>query len=129
MIFAERIPAFQQLLPHDAQRMLNIDPRQVVVAFAQAVVGGVDLPPEEMPPSLYFPVNNRKKTGRRAQPSAGVFPASYGMKTGNGARHSACGPPGARQITGRNRTKTGNGRNLSLQHWCSRGLTSNNQSG
>ena len=73
MIFAERIPAFQQLLPHDAQRMLNIDPRQVVVAFAQAVVGGVDLPPEEMPPSLYFPVNNRKKTGGRVQPGADTF--------------------------------------------------------
>ena len=71
MIFAERIPAFQQLLPHDAQRMLNIDPRQVVVAFAQAVVGGVDLPPEEMPPSLYFPVNNRTEQDenrKRTQP-------------------------------------------------------------
>jgi hypothetical protein len=50
------------------------------------------------------------------QPGADAFPASYGMNTGNGARPCACVPPAARQITGRNRTKTGSGRNLSLRH-------------
>jgi hypothetical protein len=32
----------QELLLDDAQRMLNIDPHQLVVAFPQAVVGDVD---------------------------------------------------------------------------------------
>jgi hypothetical protein len=71
-----------------------------------------------------FPVNNRKKAGGRVQPGADAFPASYGMTTGNGARHSAFGAPGARQITGRNRTKTGKKRNLSSQHGRSGGLPS-----
>ncbi len=54
------------------------------------------------------------------QPGADAFRASYRTNTGNGAQHSAFGPPGARQITGRNRTKTGKRRNLSLQQVRSR---------
>ena len=77
--------------------------------------------------SVPFRVNNRKKAGDRAQPGADALPVNLGMKTGNEARHSACGSPGARQTTGRNRTKTGSGGNLSLPHGRSGGLTSNNR--
>jgi hypothetical protein len=50
----------------------------------RAVVGGWRSRLRQSPLSLYFPVNNRKKTGGRVQPGADAFPASYGMNTGNG---------------------------------------------
>jgi hypothetical protein len=68
----------QELLLDDAQRMLNIDPRQLVVAFAQAVAGGVDRGVRRCPLSLYFPVNNRKKQEAGYNPAPMLSPQAAG---------------------------------------------------
>src|SRR5262249_46590351 len=64
---------------------------------------------------LFFPVNNRRKTGGRAQPGVAGFPVSSGMTTGNARDRRRVGRPGLPSITGPSRTKTGNRRNPSLQ--------------
>src|SRR5215831_15463197 len=64
---------------------------------------------------LFFPVNDRRKTGGRAQPGAGGLSRKLQDDHGKCARPAPRGSAGLQSITGASRTKTGNSRNPSLQ--------------
>jgi hypothetical protein len=75
-------------------------------------------PTRSMPP---ISCKQQEKNRRPGTTGACGFPVSSRMTTGNARDRRRVGRPGLPSITGRNRTKTGNGRNPGLHNGCFQG--------